>query len=88
MERATEPKALSPVAIAEDRIFVASNDGRVLSLVADRQGVLLDEPSPTTLFWGRAVLSFAGAFAALLFGIVAIFRWFLGRVEQPGQAGS
>jgi outer membrane protein assembly factor BamB len=77
--------ALSPAAIAEDRIYVASDDGRVLSLVGDRQGVLLDEPSPTTLFWGRALLSFVVAFAGLLFGIVAIFRCvFRVRAEQPG----
>jgi outer membrane protein assembly factor BamB len=80
--------AVSSVAIAEDRIYVAS-DGRVVSLAGDREGVLLDEPSPTTLFWGRAILNFAVAFAALLFGILAMFRWILrGRVERPGQAGS
>jgi outer membrane protein assembly factor BamB len=81
-------RALSPVAIAENRIYVAS-DGRVISLVGDREGVLLDEPSPTTLFWGRAILNFAFAFAALLLGILAIFRWALrGRVRRPGQAES
>jgi outer membrane protein assembly factor BamB len=83
-------RPLGPIAIAEDRIYVTSEDGRVIALVHDRGGVLVDEASPTTLFWGRAILNFAVAFTAMLLGIVGFFRWILRRREAsaPGQTGS
>jgi eukaryotic-like serine/threonine-protein kinase len=79
------------VAAAGGRFFVSSADGSVMALEHDPQGVLLDEASPTTLFVERALLNFAVAFAPLLLGLVALFRW-VGRrrggrfpVDAPGE---
>ena len=63
------------ISVAGDRIFVSTADGSVLALDHDPGGALLDEPSPTTLFVGRAVLNFVVAFVVLVVVLVALFRW-------------
>jgi outer membrane protein assembly factor BamB len=74
------------VAAVDERIFVSSADGSVVAMEQDPEGVLLDEASPTTLFVGRALLNFAVAFAALLFGLTALFRWVYRRPQtQPAE---
>jgi eukaryotic-like serine/threonine-protein kinase len=70
------------IAAAGDRVFASSADGSVQAFEHDPQATLLDEPSPTTLFVGRALLNFLAAFAPLTFGLLLLFRW----VERrPGR---
>lgn len=54
-----------PVAVGADRIYVAARGGAVAALEHDPGGELLEEPSPTTLYVGEALLNFAAAFAAV-----------------------
>lgn len=68
-------RAVPGISVAGDRVFVSSADGSVLALEHDPGGVLLDEPSPTTLFAGRAVLNFVVAFGVLMLVLVTLFRW-------------
>lgn len=65
---------LESVAVGPDRIYVASRGGRVIALEHDPQGTLLEEPSPTTLFPGRALLNFAAAAAIVVAGLLLLFR--------------
>jgi outer membrane protein assembly factor BamB len=75
------------IAVGSGRIFVSSMDGSVLALEHDPGGVLLDEPSPTTLFVGRAALNFAVAFASLMVALVTLFRWVGRRRRQQFSEG-
>jgi eukaryotic-like serine/threonine-protein kinase len=74
-------RPIGGVAASDERIFVSSADGSVVALEHDPAGALVDEASPTTLFVGRALLNFAIAFAALLLGLTALFRWVYRRPE-------
>jgi outer membrane protein assembly factor BamB len=74
-------RPIGGVAASDERIFVSSADGSVVALEHDPEGVLVDEASPTTLFVGRALLNFAVAFALLLLGLTALFRWVYRRPE-------
>ena len=74
--------AVSGISVAADRMFVSSANGSVLALAHDPGGALLDEPSPTTLFVGRAVLNFGVAFGVLVLVLVTLFRWVGGRRRQ------
>lgn len=64
-------------------LLAAPADGLVLALEHDPRGVLLDEPSPTTLFLATALLNYAAAFAAVLVGTLVLFR-FLIRPREEG----
>lgn len=61
-------------AVSGDRIYLAPKDGPVVALEHDPEGALLEEPSPTTLFLGRALLSYAAAFAIVLAGLLGVSR--------------
>jgi outer membrane protein assembly factor BamB len=61
------------VAVPGDRVVVAIRGGGVVSLTADPDGVLVDEPSPTTLFVGRALLSYAAGAGPLFLVLVLAF---------------
>lgn len=74
-------RPIGGVAASDERIFVSLADGSVVALEHDSEGVLVDEASPTTLFVGRALFNFAVAFAALLLGLTALFRWVYRRRE-------
>jgi len=69
-------------AIASDgeRLYltVQGRTGRLLALEHDPDGRLLAEPSPTTLFVGRALLNFAFAALALGAALFLVFRWMRG----------
>lgn len=63
------PGPLGPVAADGDLVYATTMGGSVTALEHDPGGVLLDEPSPTTVFPLRAVLNFALAAAGV--GLVA-----------------
>lgn len=63
-----------PVAVDGDRIYVAARGGAVAALEHDPDGELLEEPSPTTLFLGRALLNYAGASAIVAGALMLAFR--------------
>lgn len=67
------------VALGDDAVIAASATGDVVAFEHDPDGELLEEPSPTTLFWGRALLNFAGASALIIVLVSGLFvllrRW-------------
>ena len=65
---------IHPVAVSEDRLYVAARGGTVAALEHDPSGELLEEPSPTTLFLGRALLNYAAAFVLVGAGLVLLLR--------------
>jgi outer membrane protein assembly factor BamB len=70
-----------------ERLYFAvqGRGGRVVALEHDPSGALLAEPSPTTLFLGRALLNFAIAAAAL--GLILVVLARLGR-RSVADAGA
>jgi hypothetical protein len=74
-------------AVASDgeRLYLAvlGGRGRLLALEHDPEGNLLSEPSPTTLFLGRALLNFAVAALVLGGGLLMLFRWLKGGPGGP-----
>lgn len=68
-------------AVVGDLVLVASQGqrGRVVAFEHDPGGTLVREPSPTTLFPGRALLNFVAASAGLFALLLGLFRYGLGR---------
>jgi outer membrane protein assembly factor BamB len=94
-KRAVGRAPVGAVASDGERLYLAvqGHGGRVLALEHDPEGRLLAEPSPTTLFLGRALLNFGLAAAAL--GVVLVglarsvgARMAGARVSPEGDDGS
>jgi outer membrane protein assembly factor BamB len=79
------PGPLGAVAVGDDLVFATTlgRGGSVIGLEHDPDGVLLDEPSPTTVFPLRAILNFV--LAAAVVGAVALG---LSRLAIRGTAAS
>jgi len=79
------PGPLGAVAVGDDLVFATTlgRGGSVIGLEHDPDGVLLDEPSPTTVFPLRAILNFV--LAAAVVGAVALS---LSRLAIRGTAAS
>jgi outer membrane protein assembly factor BamB len=79
------PGPLGAVAVGDDLVFATTlgRGGSVIGLEHDPDGVLLDEPSPTTVFPLRAILNFVLAGAVV--GAVALG---LSRLAIRGTAAS
>jgi outer membrane protein assembly factor BamB len=79
------PGPLGAVAVGDDLVFATTlgRGGSVIGLEHDPDGVLLDEPSPTTVFPLRAILNFVLAGAVV--GAVALS---LSRLAIRGTAAS
>jgi outer membrane protein assembly factor BamB len=79
------PGPLGAVAVGDDLVFATTlgQGGSVIGLEHDPDGVLLDEPSPTTVFPLRAILNFVLAGAVV--GAVALS---LSRLAVRGTAAS
>jgi outer membrane protein assembly factor BamB len=79
------PGPLGAVAVGDDLVFATTlgQGGSVIGLEHDPDGVLLDEPSPTTVFPLRAILNFV--LAAAVVGAVALS---LSRLAIRGTAAS
>jgi outer membrane protein assembly factor BamB len=79
------PGPLGAVAVGDDLVFATTlgQGGSVIGLEHDPDGVLLDEPSPTTVFPVRAILNFV--VAATVVGAVALG---LSRLAIRGTAAS
>jgi outer membrane protein assembly factor BamB len=77
-------------AIASDgeRLYLAvlGGRGRLVALEHDPQASLLAEPSPTTLFVGRALLNFAIAASALGAALIFLIRWLGSRRTERGSS--
>lgn len=75
-KRALGSAPVGAVASDGERLYLAvqGRGGRVVALEHDPAGRLLAEPSPTTLFLGRALLNFAIAAAVLALVLVALAR--------------
>lgn len=63
-----------PVVVDDQRVYIVARGGAVAALEHDAEGELLEEPSPTTLFLGRALLNYAAAFALVGIGLVLVLR--------------
>lgn len=74
--------SVGSIAADGDRVVAAPADGPVLALEHDPGAALLDEPSPTTLFLGTALLNYAAAFAAVLAGTLVVFRLLIRPKEE------
>jgi outer membrane protein assembly factor BamB len=75
--RDVSPGPLGAVAVGHDLVFVTTlgRAGSVIGLEHDPDGVLLDEPSPTTVFPLRAILNFvigAAVVGALALGLTRL----------------
>jgi eukaryotic-like serine/threonine-protein kinase len=79
------PGPLGAVAVGDDLVFATTlgQGGSVIGLEHDPDGILLDEPSPTTVFPLRAILNFV--VAAAVVGAVALG---LSRLAIRGTAAS
>jgi outer membrane protein assembly factor BamB len=79
------PGPLGAVAVGDDLVFATTlgRGGSVIGLEHDPDGILLDEPSPTTVFPLRAILNFM--LAAAVVGAVALG---LSRLAIRGTAAS
>ena len=73
-KRTVGERPVGAVAADGERLYVAARSGTVLGLSHHPNGELLDEPSPTTLFPGEALLNYAGGFAIVLVLILGLFR--------------
>ena len=62
------------VAVNGDRIYVAARGGAVAAMEHDPGGELIEEPSPTTLFLGRALLNYAAASVLVGAALVLLLR--------------
>ncbi|MGH2740214.1 MAG: PQQ-binding-like beta-propeller repeat protein [Actinomycetota bacterium] len=67
---------IGAVAPVGDRLYVASEGagGAIVAFEHDPNGVLLEEPSPTTLFPLRALANFAGALVLVTLALLGVFR--------------
>jgi outer membrane protein assembly factor BamB len=76
---------LGAVAVGDDLVFATTlgQGGSVIGLEHDPDGILLDEPSPTTVFPLRAILNFV-----LAAGVVGAVALGLSRLAIRGAAGS
>ncbi len=71
--------AVGPIAVTSDHIYAVTlgDEGSLLALEHDPGGTLLDEISPTVLFVGEAVITFAMAALAVGLAIWLLFRFAL-----------
>lgn len=83
-KRVVGPGPVSAIASDGERLYLAvqGRSGRLVALEHDPEGDLLAEPSPTTLFLGRALLNFAVAALVLGGAMILLVRWLgSGRME-------
>lgn len=73
-KRTVGRRPVGAIPVDGERAYVAARSGRVEALERDPRGALLDEPSPTTLFPGEALLNYAGGFAIVVAVILGASR--------------
>ena len=70
----TGDREIAGLAADGDRIYASLVNGPVVAFERDPSGTLLDEPSPTTLFAGRAVLNYAVVAVPMYVVLLLAFR--------------